>query len=143
MSGLLQVLGLFGLSFFSFSVSIPAGLALGLPPLLVIAITSLAYTAGVVITVLIGESLRTRLLARFGGGLASNPESVVRKAWDRFGVVGLSALAPVTVGAQIGAVVALALGAEPRRLTVMMSLSALLWSIGLTLAVAAGVSLVR
>jgi uncharacterized membrane protein len=135
-----RLIGVFGLAFFSFSYAILAGLALGLGPV-VIAVTAWAsYTLGVVLAILLGDPVRKRLLARFGGKLTSNPHSAVRRAWDRYGLIGLSLLAPMTTGAQIGAILGLSLGVPPRRLAVGLALGGALWSIGLTAAATLGVT---
>ncbi|MEP7284917.1 MAG: small multi-drug export protein [Chloroflexota bacterium] len=138
-----KLASVFGLAFISFWTSIPAGIALGLAPLLVGVTAWLSYSVGVIIVVLLGEPLRVRLMARFGGKAAANPDSPIRRAWDRFGLIGLSLLAPMTTGAQIGAVVGLSLGVPPRRLIIGMVLGAALWSALITLAVVFGVSAVQ
>ena len=43
-------------------------------------------------------------------------------------MIGLALLAPVTTGAQIGAIIGISLNAPPRRLFVLMSLGGLLWA---------------
>ena len=130
----------FALAFVYFWASIPAGMALGLTPVLVALTSWASYATGVVLMVLLGEPLRRRLLARLGGKLASNPESLVRRVWDRFGLIGLSLLAPVTIGSQTGAAIGLLFGASPRRLMIGMSLGGALWAIIITVAVLLGVS---
>src|SRR3954454_22552571 len=122
-----KLASVFGLAFFSFWASIPAGVALGVEPLFVGFTAWLSYTAGVVIVVVLGEPLRQRIMARFGGKIASNPNSPIRRAWDRYGLVGLSLLAPITTGAQIGAIIGLSLGVPPRRLIVGMAIGAAIW----------------
>src|SRR5436305_12984887 len=86
----------FALAFVYFWASIPAGMALGLTPVITALTAWLSYAAGVVLIVLLGEPIRKRVLARFGGKIASDPDSLVRRVWDRFGLVGLPLLAPVT-----------------------------------------------
>ena len=61
-----------------------------------------------------------------------------RRIWDKYGMFGLGLAAPMTVGAQIGAGFGIALNAVPRRLFVVMTLGALAWSIGLTIACLVG-----
>ena len=142
-AGLSKLAGVFGVAFFEFFVSIPGGLAVGLSPVLVAVTAWLSYTLGVIVIVLIGEPLRVRILARFGGKVAPDPNSRIRKAWDRYGVLGLSLLAPITTGAQIGAVIGLSFGAPPRRLILGMSLGAAVWAIILTVVALVGVTAVK
>jgi hypothetical protein len=138
-----RLVSIFALAFVSFWASIPAGIALGVAPAIVAVTAWASYTAGVILVALLGEPLRARLLKRFGGRVASNPNSAIRRAWDRFGLIGLSLLAPVTTGAQIGAIIGLALGVPAPKLIAGMSLGAALWGIGITLAVVLGVAAVR
>jgi len=102
-----------------------------------------SYMAGVVIAVMLGTPIRAYLLKRFGNKVTTNPNNVIWRAWTRFGLIGLALLAPVTTGAQIGALIALSLGARPRRLIGAMALGAALCGIAITLAVALGVAVVR
>jgi len=134
-----QLLSVFALAFFSFWAAIPFGLALGLGPVAVAATATISYACGVGIVVLLGKPIRDRIMQRFGGKLKTNQDSIVHRAWRRFGVIGLALLAPLTTGAQIGAVLGLSLGAPPRRLWIAMSLGALLWAALLTAAVMLGV----
>ncbi|MCC7450744.1 MAG: small multi-drug export protein [Anaerolineae bacterium] len=134
---------IFALAFVSFWASIPAGLALHVAPVSVALTAWSSYTAGVILIARLGEPIRVRLLARFGGKATANPDAPIRWAWDRFGLLGLSLLAPVTTGAQIGALIGLSLGIPPRKLILGMTLGGALWSTGLTLAATLGLAVVR
>jgi len=143
MDVLLKLGSIFALAFVYFWASIPAGLALHVTPVLVALTAWVSYIAGVIIIVLLGEPIRTRILKRFGGKVAANPNSPIRRAWDRFGLIGLSLLAPVTTGSQIGALIGLSLGVPPRKLIIGMSLGAGLWGAGITLAAVLGLMMAR
>jgi len=134
---------IFALAFIYFWASIPAGIALEVPPAIVWLTAWVSYTAGVVVVVLLGTPARAALLKRFGGKGASNPDSIIQRVWTRFGVFGLALLAPVTTGAQIGALIGLSLGAPPRKLIWTMSLGAALWGVIITLIAALGAAAVR
>ncbi|MCC7208446.1 MAG: small multi-drug export protein [Anaerolineae bacterium] len=135
--------GVFALAFFSFWAAISMGVALGISPVVVGVIVWISYAAGVLLVVALGEPLRARLMKRFGGKVAASADSPIRRAWDRYGLLGLCLLAPVTTGSQIGTAVALALGAPSRRLLVWMGVGAALWAVALTTVVALGLSAVR
>ena len=143
MSLLPKLASVFALAFVYFWASIPAGIALGVAPLVVLLTAWASYTAGVILVVLLGAPIRAALLKRFGGKVASDPNSTIRRAWTRFGLVGLALLAPVTTGAQIGALIGLSLGAPPRKMIGAMVLGAALWGAGITLAVVLGVAAVQ
>lgn len=119
----------FGIAFLSLWASIPAGLALGVHVAAVVITAAVSYACGVGLIVLVGQPLRDRILRRFGGKSVRNPDSAILRVWDRYGVIGLALLAPVTTGAQIGAIIGMSLNAPPRRLFVWMSLGGLLWAV--------------
>jgi hypothetical protein len=138
---------IFGWAFFSFWSAIPAGVAMQVAPVLVIVTVSLSYASGVALVVLAGIPLRQRIQRRF---LKSNDDLAsvdahsnralrwARAVWQRFGLVGLALLAPITLGSQIGAVIGLAFGARPLPLVMTMTLGALAWAILITAAIVAG-----
>lgn len=132
-----KIASVFALAFFSFWPAIPLGVALGLPPLVVIATTTISYGVGVALVALFGGRVRDWVMNRFNKRQSSDGR--LRRIWERYGLIGLGLAAPMTVGAQIGAAFGLALNAQPRRLFVAMSLGALAWSIALTLAVTLGI----
>lgn len=137
------LVSVFGIAFLYFWASIPAGIAQGLSPVLVVATASISYACGVGLVVLAGQPVRDWIMKRFGGKASSNPNSAIRRIWDRYGLIGLALLAPVTTGAQIGAVIGISLNAPPRRLFVLMSLGGLLWGIIVAVLVSLGVAAVK
>jgi hypothetical protein len=137
------LISVFGIAFFSLWASIPAGIALGQPVVAVILTAALSYAAGVGLIVVIGQPLRERILKRFGGKNAGDPNSRIRRIWDRYGLVGLALVSPMTVGAHFGAIIGLSLNAPPRRLFVLMSLGGLLSSTIFALLISLGVAAVQ
>jgi len=137
------LISVFGIAFLYFWASIPAGIAQGLSPVLVVAVASISYACGVGIIVLAGQPVRDWIMKRFGGKVSSNPNSAIRRVWDRYGLIGLALLAPVTTGAQIGAVIGISLNAPPRRLFLLMSLGGLLWGVIIAVLVSLGVAVVK
>lgn len=134
-----KLLSVFGVAFFSLWASIPAGLALGLSPVSIIITAALSYTSGVGLVAFLGAPVRDWVMRRFGHKVLGDPNSTVRRAWERYGMIGLALLAPITTGAQIGAAVGIALNAPPRRLFLWMSLGGLLWAVLLALALSLGI----
>ena len=139
-AGLISV---FGLAFLYYWASSPAGIAQGISPVLVVVTAAISYAFGVGIVLIIGQPLRDRILKRFGGKASSNPDSMIRRVWNRYGIIGLALLAPVTVGSQIGAIIGLSLNVPPRRLFIAMSLGGLLWGIIVAVLVSLGVAAVK
>jgi len=137
------IVSTFGLAFFWFIGAIPAGAALNLA-LPIAALTAwISYAAGVAVIVLIGAPLRERIIRRFNLSLEHDPNKLFWRAWDRFGLIGLGLLAPVTVGSQIGALIGLALGVSSLRLLIAMVVGAALWTLVIAGLVAVGVSIVQ
>ncbi|MBZ0290772.1 MAG: small multi-drug export protein [Anaerolineae bacterium] len=134
-----KIVSIFALAFFYFWPAIPAGLALGLSPLAVILTTSLSYATGVAVVTLLGERVRASVMKRLGRKAEVKSDGFLRRVWDKYGMVGLGLLAPMTVGAQIGAAIGLALNGKPRNLFIALALGGLAWSIALTAAVTLGV----
>jgi len=129
---------IFALAFFTFWPAIPAGLALGLGPIPVIITTTLSYASGVALVTVFGERVRDWIMRRLGR--RAEVSGRFRRLLDKYGLVGIGLLSPMTVGAQVGAALGLAFNLKPRRLLVAMSLGALAWSIALTAAFALGIA---
>lgn len=138
-----KLLSVFGIAFFYFWAAIPAGLVQGLSPMSVILTAGLSYAAGVGLVAFLGKPVRDWIMRRFGDKVSSDPNSTFRRVWDRYGLIGLALLAPVTTGSQIGAALGLALNAPPRRLFLLMSLGGLVWAILLAVAISLGIMSVQ
>jgi uncharacterized membrane protein len=134
-----KLLSVFGVAFLSLWASIPAGLALGLSPVPIVVTSGLSYAAGVGAVAFLGKPVRDWIMRRFGEKASADPNSAIRRAWDRYGLIGLALLAPITTGAQIGAAMGMALNAPPRRLFLLMSLGGLLWAILFAAAISLGI----
>ena len=134
-----KLISVFGIAFLSLWASIPAGLALGLSPVPIVATATVSYAAGVALVVFLGQPVRDWIMRRFGDKVSGDPNSAVRRAWERYGLIGLALLAPITTGAQIGAAMGMALNAPARRLFLLMSLGGLLWAILFAVAISLGI----
>ncbi|MBI1280749.1 MAG: hypothetical protein GC179_21675 [Anaerolineaceae bacterium] len=137
------VMSTFSLAFFYFIAAIPAGAALQLPIGIAAVTAGVSYAAGVLVVVLIGAPLRERVTKRFNINTTHDPNKLIWRVWDRYGLIGLSLLAPVTIGAQIGALIGLSLGVKPRSLVLGMSLGIVPWCVGIGTAVALGLQVIR
>lgn len=125
-----------------------------LPSAIVVLTVTLSYGCGVALVAVAGAQLRG-LIQRWRGKSEPAPDKpaapvpenrmtrLVLQVWERFGLVGLALLAPMTVGAQAGAVIGLSFGESPVRLIGAMTLGAGVWSILITLAVNLGVMAVN
>ena len=142
METLLQLLGVFALSVVELWAAVPAGVALGLPPILVWLATVAGAMLCIVVVVLAGERLRGWLVSRLGRGRAREGGRL-RTVWERYGVIGWGLLGPLVLGAPLAAAVGVGLGAPKGRLLIWLGAGVVLWTTVLTVAAAFGVDAVR
>jgi membrane protein YqaA with SNARE-associated domain len=134
----LKWLAVFGLGMTGLWQGVPAGFALRLHP----AVTATTAAAGsflaTVIVLFLGDRLRERLLRRKPATGEVPRERLIDRIWRRYGVVGLGLLGPGLTGAPLGAALGVSMGVSARRLLFWLSIGIVLWSIGMTVAAAAG-----
>jgi hypothetical protein len=133
----LQLASVFAIALVELWAAVPAGMAMGLSAPLVWAATLCGALVGVVVVVVAGDRLRTRLVSRFARGRVVEGGRL-RRLWERYGVVGWGLLAPLALGAPLAAAVGVALGAPRRRLLVWLAAGVTLWTSALTLVLALG-----
>ncbi len=119
-------------------IGIPAGLALGLSPVVSGIASVTGAIVGVALVLRAGEWLRRwihdrRWLAR--------RRKRIENMWNRYGLIGVSLQAPMLTGAPLATILALALGAPPRPLLYWMVSSVVLWGAFLTGAAVLGFSM--
>jgi len=142
METLLQLLSVLLLGAFELWAAVPAGMALGLSPILVWLATVAGAMVGIVVVVLAGERLRPWLIARLGRGRAREGGRV-RRIWERYGVIGWGLVGPLLLGAPLSAALGVTLGAPRGRLLFWLGAGVVLWVTILTLAAVLGVEAVR
>jgi uncharacterized membrane protein len=114
------------------SIIVPLGILWGLPP------------AGVSLTAFVGNFLLILLLGIFFKQVdkwrrarklkkgITNPtkkEKRSREIWEKYGIPGLSLLAPIFVGTDIAAILALTFGASKDRVVRWMTFSLAIWTV--------------
>lgn len=132
----IKILTVVGLGALELWAAVPAGVALGLHPIL----TAMSAAVGAVLAILVVLVLGARARAWLGRrhpSMSSSHRSL-RTIWTRYGVAGLGLAAPLLVGAPLGTVLGLLLGAQPSHLFRWMVLGVVGWSALLTLATVAG-----
>jgi hypothetical protein len=133
----------FGLGFLYFLGAIPAGAAAGAPVWAAAAAAWLGYSAGGAAVLVAGAPLRDWLVRKLGIPVERDPTKLVWRIWDRWGLVGLGLLAPVTVGPQVGGILALAMRGRPTAIFVALSLGGVPWCIAFAFLVALGIRIVN
>ena len=100
------------------------------------------YTLGAAVVLLAGAPLRAWLVRKFRIPVECDPSKLVWRLWERGGLPGLCLIAPVTIGPQATAVIALAVGEKPRRILGAVALGVLPWCVIFAVLTAFGFKLV-
>ncbi len=127
----LQVLTVLVLGAATLWSAVPVGLLLGLDGWT----TGIAAASGAGLGTLLVLSLSERLRRQppaAASRAAARSRDLLRRAWTNFGVPGLGLLAPLLVGAPLGAAMGLLLGASAPRLALWLMIGIVLCSAGLT-----------
>ena len=115
-------------------LSIPLGLAFGLNPFLIVAVSTLGSVFAVFVVATFGESIRKWIIKKQYGEDKNIKKGRIYNVWNKYGTVGLGLLSPLLFGAPLGTAIGIALGARKNNLIVWMSLGIILWSVLLTAA---------
>ena len=132
----------FGLGFLYLIAAIPAGVVAGTSAWLAGLAAGLGYVAGAAVVLLAGAPLREWLVRKLKIPVERDPSKLVWRMWERGGLLGLCLIAPITIGPQVTAVVALAVGEKPRRILVAVALGVLPWCLIFAVLTAFGFKLV-
>ncbi|MCS0787575.1 small multi-drug export protein [Cytobacillus firmus] len=114
------------------SIVVPLGILWGLSP---IGVSLTAFTGNLLLILLLGaffkqvESLRQARKLKKGITEPSRKERRSKEIWQKYGIPGLALLAPIIVGTDIAAIIALAFGASKMGVIRWMTISLALWTI--------------
>lgn len=133
----------FGLGFLYFIGAIPAGAAAGAPVWVAAGAAWLGYSAGAAVVLVAGTPLREWLVRKLKIPVERDSSKLIWRIWNKWGLAGLGVLAPVTVGPQVGGILALAVGSRPSRIFVTLSLGVIPWCVLFGGLVAFGVKISR
>lgn len=117
----------FWLGFLYFIAAVPAGAAAGAPAWLAGLAAGLGYVAGAGVVLLAGAPLRAWLVRKLKIPVARDPSKLVWRMWERGGLPGLCLVAPVTIGPQATAVIALGVGERAPRIALFIALGVAPW----------------
>ncbi len=117
----------FGLGFVYFIAAIPAGAAAGASVWISALAAGLGYVAGGAVVLLAGAPLREWLVRKLKIPVERDPSKLVWRMWERGGLLGLCLIAPVTIGPQVTAVIALAVGERTPRIIAFIALGVVPW----------------
>jgi hypothetical protein len=132
----------FGLGVAYFIAAIPAGVAAGAPAWLAGLAAGMGYVVGAGVVLLAGAPLREWLVRKLRIPVERDSSKLVWRMWERGGLFGLCLIAPVTIGPQATAVIALAVGEKPRRILGAVALGVLPWCVLFAVLTALGFKMV-
>lgn len=131
----------FGFGIVYFLAAVPAGVAMGLSPWRAAVAAWAGYTAIASVVPLAGAPLRAWLVRKFRINLEPNPQKLFWRVWQRWGLAGLSLIAPITCGPYFAALIGLALGERAHRLIFWIGLGGIPWAFLFALLTSWGISL--
>src|SRR5436190_20823942 len=123
----MPILAVFGLATIEIWFAVPAGLALGVPPLALWLATVAGALVSVSVVAFAGDALRAWLVRRRGGKVLSG-QGRLYDIWVRYGVVGWGLASPLVFAPPMGTAIGLVLGAPRRRLLAWMLAGTVLWT---------------
>ena len=123
---------------------VPAGILLGLDPVLTVVSASVGNIITIAVFAYGGGAIRKWIISRriAKGKEAESPKFVkAQQAFDKYGIYGMAALGPVLIGTQFAAAASVAAGVKPLRVTVLISAAMVIWAVVIAwVMVALGVS---
>jgi len=125
---------------------VPLGIAWGLSPIIV----GIIGFAGNLVTVILlciffrsYSAWRERRRMAKGRALLSKREEKAKKLWERYGLPVLALTAPIAVGTDIAAAIALLFGSKSKRVLGWMAVSLALWSAALAVGATYGFAYIK
>jgi membrane protein YqaA with SNARE-associated domain len=130
------------MGFIYFIAAIPTAAGFGAPLWAGAIAAWFGYSCGGLVIALLGEPLRERLIRRFAKRLEAQKQGRLHQLVQKYGLPALGLLAPITIGPQLGALAALAVGMPKWRIVIALSLGVIPWCIGIASLMALGFKLV-
>jgi len=113
------------------SIIVPLGIVWGLPP---IGVSIVAFCGNFLLILLLGvffkqiDKWRKNRKEKKGIKNPTKKEKRSREIWEKYGIPGLALLAPIFVGTDIAAIIALTFGSSKVRVIGWMTISLALWT---------------
>ncbi|MGO4693873.1 small multi-drug export protein [Paenibacillus sp. 2TAB26] len=125
---------------------VPLGIVAGLSP---VAVAIIGFAGNFLLVLLLGlffkqfSKWNTNQKLKKGITTTSKKETRARRIWERYGLPGLALLAPLIVGTDIAALLALSLGSSRKRVIQWMAVSLAVWTIVMALGSVYGFSYMK
>lgn len=127
-------------------IVVPAGIVWGLQP---VAVAIVGFAGNFLMIVLLGllfntyRNWRDKRRAAKGVAAENKRETRARNLWERYGLPGLALLAPVLVGTDLAALMALTFGSSRTRVIGWMGVSLAVWTVVMTVSSVYGFSYIN
>lgn len=122
--------------------AIPAGLAMGLDPVLVAVATCIGAISAAMVIIILGDKVRCWILTRFTRRNKKGGFGFIGRIFKRYGAIGFGLLSPLITGVPLGVAIGIALGIPARHLTLWMIIGVFVWTILLTTLAVMGIQVV-
>ena len=119
---------------------VPAGILVGLDPVATVIAAVLGNAITIFLFAYFASNIRARLInrrVRKGKSAKLTKLEKALKAFDKYGVYGLAALGPILIGTQFAAAAAVTVGVKPLRISILVTVSMLLWAVLIAIAMVA------
>lgn len=110
---------------------VPAGILLGLDPVLTVVSASVGNIITITVFAYGGGAIRKWIISRrvANGKEAEAPKFVkAQQTFDKYGIYGMAVLGPVLIGTQFAAAASVAAGVKPLKVTVLISAATVIWA---------------
>lgn len=134
----LEQLGLIGvfiagaIPWFEAVAVVPAGILFGLDPFWVIAAAIVGNAATIFLFAYSGATIRA-WISRKRVVRGKPPElkrfEKARKSFEKYGLYGVAALAPISIGTQFAAAIAVAIGVKPLKSALLITAGMAIWAV--------------
>ncbi len=111
---------------------IPAGIALGLKPLMTASVVSLGAISSALLVYFSGEPFRKWLMNKYGSKSLEQKKAKFAKWLDKYGVPGLGLMVTGLLGPFIALMIGMALLDNTRKFLLYLLIGILLWTFGIT-----------
>ena len=139
---LLKIIIVIVLGFIQLWGAVPAGLAMGLDPVLTVVGTCIGAIISAMLVIIFGKKFRTWILSKFAKKDKKEQFGFIERIFHRYGAIGFGFISPLIPGVCIGMAIGIALGIPARKLTLWMIIGVFAWTTLLTTLAMLGITVI-